>query len=90
MAKNTDFKCCICGAGTDGCTVHDFYMDSKESIDWQFCPNHSLAVGVRMIMHNLSKEQFKQILKLAGSETFMIHDDFYNGDGAALQPHCGP
>lgn len=83
---------CDCRAGIEGITVHDFMFDERRTrVDWKFCPNCSLLVGVNFILHALPPHTFFDMLERAGGMTFMLHDDFYDQDtGEALQPHSAP
>jgi hypothetical protein len=39
---------------------------------------------------NLSKKQFKALLKAGHTDDeFLLHEDFYDEQGNALQPECG-
>lgn len=81
------FSCCICGESLEGITIHDFRFDENRTrIDWQFCPNHSILVGLRTIQHALRPDEWAFFMSRAGMTTFMLHDDFYDEDGRALQP----
>ena len=41
---------------------------------------------MRLISHNLKKQEYLALAKKYGSHKYMIHEDFYWEDGTALQP----
>ena len=41
---------------------------------------------MRLISHNLKKNEYLVLAKKYGADKYMIHDDFYAEDGTALQP----
>ncbi len=54
-----------------------------ENIEYNVCSNCLDA----LINRNLSKKQFKNLLTNGHTiKEFLLHDDFYDDDGTALQP----
>ena len=41
---------------------------------------------IRLICHNLKKDEYLILTKKYGSDKFQLHDDFYLEDGSAIQP----
>ena len=83
--------CCMCGTPYPGITVHDFKFDTPRTPhDWHFCPNCSATTGVRMINRALVPEEFNKLCDQVDMITFNLHEDFYDGEGNALQLHGTP
>ena len=83
MKKN---KMCECGCGREAqmewCEILDDDGQKYGTI-YKLCMNCVHDFG----NYNLSPKQFKALLK-NGHENweFMLHDDFYDDDGNAIQP----
>lgn len=43
---------------------------------------------MRLISHNLQPVEWKSLVALYGEDKYMLHSDFYDEDGNALQPMC--
>lgn len=41
---------------------------------------------MRLLAHNLHPAEYKALAKKYGADKYMIHDDFYDEDGNAIQP----
>jgi hypothetical protein len=41
---------------------------------------------MRLISHNLRPIEWKCLVAIYGSNPYMLHDDFYDEEGSALQP----
>lgn len=41
---------------------------------------------LRLLAHNLTKEEWKALTRKYGENQYMLHEDFYAEDGTALQP----
>jgi hypothetical protein len=80
-------NCVICGSTVCGAIIPDFKFDNeKTEINWVFCRNCSITWAVKLILCNLNNNQYKKLFSIHGM-TFLLHDDFYDEDGNALQSH---
>lgn len=41
---------------------------------------------MRLLAHSLQPKEYKALAKKYGADKYMIHDDFYDEDGNAIQP----
>lgn len=41
---------------------------------------------MRLLAHSLQPKEYKALAKKYGTDKYMIHDDFYDEDGNAIQP----
>jgi hypothetical protein len=55
------------------------FEDSETT--YELCSHHM----AKLIRHNLNREEFSK-LYLKHGNTFLLHDDFYEDDGEAIQP----
>jgi hypothetical protein len=84
MGKSkVDVICDSCGVNVSVCTVHDFKFDEiRTGIDWHLCPTCSVAWALR----NLPAKTILKFREVAGMDTFLTHEDFYDEKGNACQP----
>lgn len=78
--------CCLCDEGGENAcaTIHDFkFDDDRTEMEWKVCGVHARA----FIRHTLKPADVKTLIAVAGCQTFLTHDDFYDEDGNALQSH---
>jgi hypothetical protein len=69
-------KCELCNS------QYSNVIDVGDTI-FTLCPNHTID----LIMLSLKTKDAKILLKAHGSETFYLHEDFYDEKGHALQPN---
>ena len=75
--------CVLCDAQVRGATFYDFKFNKERTqLSWDMCPNHTIRCAMRM----LSNSDVLLLRNLAGGETFITHDDFYDENGESLQP----
>ena len=72
---------CECGCGSEAQVKHtDLY---EEKIVYFLCRNCEIS----FVCCNLTPSQFKELMEKGHTdEEFMLHGDFYDEEGVALQP----
>lgn len=66
-------------------TEHQWVLTDTldDSVSYFVCSNCLPA----LVSYNLSKKQFRHLIKAGHSMSeFLLHEDFYDEDGTALQP----
>jgi len=64
------------------CKQYDVQVELKDDVTYHLCHN----CLINLVMRNLSKEQYHNLVAIHGSCTYLLHEDFYDDDGTALQP----
>lgn len=72
-SKISDLSCAICGEQAIR------FEDTDATYD--LCGSHM----IKLVRKSLSKQEFS-VLYLKHGKTYLMHDDFYDYDGEALQP----
>ena len=74
-------KLCECGCGNEANVKHTDLYDT--SVEYFLCKN----CETDFVNTNLSPDQFDSLIENGHTtKEFMLHDDFYDEDGNALQP----
>jgi hypothetical protein len=74
-------RCVFCDHPFPAATLHDFKFDeARTPFDYAVCQNHLLLLA----MHRLQPADVLKLRKLAGSDVFNVHDDFYDEEGNAV------
>lgn len=74
----TNSKSLICdilkkqGAVKFSCMDEEYYLEKD--------------IMIRLLTHNLTKQEYITLVSKYGDELYMLHDDFYTIDGKAIQP----
>lgn len=50
--------------------------------EYHLCMEHI----AKLIAHNLAPQEWKALVNIYGPDEFLLHDDFYDEEGTALQP----
>lgn len=75
-------KCLVC-AGDAVAQMHDFLaVGERRTVEYHLCREHFVGIELR----NLKPKAVQQLRKHFNGDTFLTHDDFYDGKGNAVQP----
>jgi hypothetical protein len=83
-AAEVELPCFFCGKPAIGLCV-DFKMDQKadpRDVEYAACAEHLEALAMR----DLHPGEVSKLRDFYGEDTFMVHDDFYDEEGNAVEP----